>query len=256
MNKLEVKNISKTFNLTEKERKERNLKTSKKIAVSDVSFIAESGQIVGLIGPNGAGKTTTMRMLSSLIKPNSGEVLYNGENIQNNINIKKNISFMTSDLKLDPKSSANEMFDFFVDLYNIPKDIANKRRDELFEKFEITQYANTKISKLSQGMAQKVKIIISILHNPDFIIFDEPTNGLDVISARIIREYLLEMKKEGKCIILSTHLFDLAEKTCDRVIMIANGKVIADKELKDFIQDKDLEEAFYEIYTEIYKEEK
>ena len=249
MNILKVKNISKTFTLNEKERKERNQKESKKIAVADVSFEAHEGEIVGLIGPNGAGKTTTMRIISSLIKPNSGTVLFNEKDMFKDMEIKRKIAFMTSDLKLDPKSSANEMFDFFADLYNIPKNISQNRKDELFEKFGITTFANTKIAKLSQGMSQKVKIAISLLHDPDFIIFDEPTNGLDVVAARIVREYLLEMKAEGKCIILSTHLFDLAEKVCDRVVMIHNGKVIADDKLSNLTATKNLEDAFYDIYT-------
>lgn len=249
MNILKVENISKTFTLNEKERKERNQKESKKIAVADVSFEAHEGEIVGLIGPNGAGKTTTMRIISSLIKPNSGTVLFNEKDMFKDMEIKRKIAFMTSDLKLDPKSSANEMFDFFADLYNIPKNISQNRKDELFEKFGITTFANTKIAKLSQGMSQKVKIAISLLHDPDFIIFDEPTNGLDVVAARIVREYLLEMKAEGKCIILSTHLFDLAEKVCDRVVMIHNGKVIADDKLSNLTATKNLEDAFYDIYT-------
>ena len=254
MNTLEVKNISKTFTLNEKERKERGIKDTKKVAVASVSFEAHAGEIVGLIGPNGAGKTTTMRIISSLIKPDNGDVLFNGQSIFKDMEIKRKIAFMTSDLKLDPKSSANEMFDFFTDLYSIPKETAKKRKAELFEKLEISTFANTKIAKLSQGMSQKVKIAIAILHDPQFIIFDEPTNGLDVVASRIVREYLLEMKAAGKCIILSTHLFDLAEKVCDKVVMIHNGKVIADDKLSTLTANKNLEDAFYDIYTAENKE--
>lgn len=254
MNTLEVKNISKTFTLNEKERKERGIKDTKKVAVASVSFEAHEGEIVGLIGPNGAGKTTTMRIISSLIKPDNGDVLFNGQSIFKDMEIKRKIAFMTSDLKLDPKSSANEMFDFFTDLYSIPKETAKKRKAELFEKLEISTFANTKIAKLSQGMSQKVKIAIAILHDPQFIIFDEPTNGLDVVASRIVREYLLEMKAAGKCIILSTHLFDLAEKVCDKVVMIHNGKVIADNKLSTLTANKNLEDAFYDIYTAENKE--
>ena len=254
MNTLEVKNISKTFTLNEKERKERGIKDTKKVAVASVSFEAHEGEIVGLIGPNGAGKTTTMRIISSLIKPDNGDVLFNGQSIFKDMEIKRKIAFMTSDLKLDPKSSANEMFDFFTDLYSIPKETAKKRKVELFEKLEISTFANTKIAKLSQGMSQKVKIAIAILHDPQFIIFDEPTNGLDVVASRIVREYLLEMKAAGKCIILSTHLFDLAEKVCDKVVMIHNGKVIADDKLSTLTANKNLEDAFYDIYTAENKE--
>lgn len=255
MHVLRVKNLVKKFELTDKERKVLETKEKYKIAVDDVSFSVQSGEIVGLLGPNGAGKTTTMRMISSLINPNSGDVLFDDKSIFKDIEIKRQIAFMTSDLKLDPKSSANEMFDFFADLYNIPKQELNKRRTELFEKFGIDKFADTKIAKLSQGMSQKVKIAISLLHDPDFIIFDEPTNGLDVVASRIVREALLEMKAAGKCIILSTHLFDLAEKVCDRVVMIHKGKVIADDTIANLTSDKNLEDAFYEMYTRINKED-
>lgn len=255
MHVLHVKNLVKKFELTDKEKKVLETKEKYKIAVNDVSFSVQSGEIVGLLGPNGAGKTTTMRMISSLINPNSGDVLFDDKSIFKNVEIKRQIAFMTSDLKLDPKSSANEMFDFFADLYNIPKQELNKRRTELFEKFGIDKFADTKIAKLSQGMSQKVKIAISLLHDPDFIIFDEPTNGLDVVASRIVREALLEMKAAGKCIILSTHLFDLAEKVCDRVVMIHKGKVIADDTIEALTTDKSLEDTFYDMYTKINKED-
>lgn len=255
MHVLQVKNLVKKFDLTDKEKKVLETKEKYKIAVDDVSFSVQSGEIVGLLGPNGAGKTTTMRMISSLINPNSGDVLFDDKSIFKDIEIKRQIAFMTSDLKLDPKSSANEMFDFFADLYNIPKQELNKRRTELFEKFGIDKFADTKIAKLSQGMSQKVKIAISLLHDPDFIIFDEPTNGLDVVASRIVREALLEMKAAGKCIILSTHLFDLAERVCDRVVMIHKGKVIADDTIEALTADKSLEDTFYDMYTKINKED-
>lgn len=255
MHVLHVKNLVKKFELTDKEKKVLETKEKYKIAVADVSFSVQSGEIVGLLGPNGAGKTTTMRMISSLINPNSGDVLFDDKSIFKDIEIKRQIAFMTSDLKLDPKSSANEMFDFFADLYNIPKQELNKRRTELFEKFGIDKFADTKIAKLSQGMSQKVKIAISLLHDPDFIIFDEPTNGLDVVASRIVREALLEMKAAGKCIILSTHLFDLAERVCDRVVMIHKGKVIADDTIEALTAGKSLEDTFYDMYTKINKED-
>ena len=255
MSTLKVDGLVKRFEMTDQERKTLGVKDKYKTVVNNVSFEVHSGEIVGLLGPNGAGKTTTMRLISSLINPESGDVLFDDKSIFKDIDVRRRIAFMTSDLKLDPKSSANEMFLFFADLYNIPKSEMEKRKKELFEKFGIDGFADKKIAKLSQGMAQKVKIAISLLHNPDFIIFDEPTNGLDVVASRIVREALMEMKASGKCIILSTHLFDLAEKVCDRVVMIHKGNIIANDTLANLTKDKNLEDSFYDIYTEINKEE-
>jgi sodium transport system ATP-binding protein len=255
MSTLKVDGLVKRFEMTDQERKTLGVKDKYKTVVNNVSFEVHSGEIVGLLGPNGAGKTTTMRLISSLINPESGDVLFDDKSIFKDIDVRRRIAFMTSDLKLDPKSSANEMFLFFADLYNIPKSEMEKRKKELFEKFGIDGFADKKIAKLSQGMAQKVKIAISLLHNPDFIIFDEPTNGLDVVASRIVKESLMEMKASGKCIILSTHLFDLAEKVCDRVVMIHKGNIIANDTLANLTKDKNLEDSFYDIYTTISKEE-
>ena len=118
----------------------------------------------------------------------------------------------------------------------------------------MNSFADTKISKLSQGMRQKVSIAISVIHDPDFLIFDEPTNGLDIIASRDVRDFILRMKEEGKCIILSTHLFDLVEKICDRAAMIVNGKIVVNDTLANLTNGRSLEDSFYDIYREYTKE--
>lgn len=256
MGTLRVENLVKSFPLSEKQRKALDVKEKRKIAVNGISFTANSGEIFGILGPNGAGKTTTMRMLATLIKPDSGEIYYNDKSvIKSNADIRSEFSFLTTDLKLDTKSTANNMYDFFAELYHIPKDKAQKRKAELFESFGINSFADTKISKLSQGMRQKVSLVISVIHNPDFIILDEPTNGLDIIAAREVREFILKMKSEGKCIILSTHLFDLVEKVCDRAAMIIDGKLAIVDTLENLTQGKSLEDAFYEYYLKYTEQE-
>lgn len=256
MGTLRVENLVKSFPLSEKQRKALDVKEKRKIAVNGISFTANSGEIFGILGPNGAGKTTTMRMLATLIKPDSGEIYYNDKSvIKSNADIRSEFSFLTTDLKLDTKSTANNMYDFFAELYHIPKDKAQKRKAELFESFGINSFADTKISKLSQGMRQKVSLVISVIHNPDFIILDEPTNGLDIIAAREVREFILKMKSEGKCIILSTHLFDLVEKVCDRAAMIIDGKLAIVDTLENLTQGKSLEDSFYEYYLKYTEQE-
>lgn len=137
---------------------------------------------------------------------------------------------------------------FFAQLYHIPKEVAKKRKEELFESFGITSYADTKISKLSQGMRQKVSLVISVIHDPQFIIFDEPTNGLDIIAAKDVRDFILQMKEKGKCVIISTHLFDLVERVCDRAAVIIEGKIVVNDILENLRQGKSLEDAFYDFY--------
>lgn len=249
---LRAENLVKTFQISEKQRKALDIPERKKIAVNGISFTAHSGEVFGLLGPNGAGKTTTMRMLATLIKPDSGDVFYNDKSaVKNPTSIRSEFAFLTTDLKLDMKSTADEMFDFFAELYHIPSETAKKRKSELFENFGITSFADTKISKLSQGMRQKVSLVISVIHNPKFIIFDEPTNGLDIIAARDVRDFILEMKAEGKCVIISTHLFDLVERICDRAAVIIDGKIVENDTLENIMNGRSLEDAFYDIYTEV-----
>ncbi len=246
---LEAKNLVKTFTISEQQRKALDLDEKKKIAVNGISFIARSGEVFGLLGPNGAGKTTTMRMLATLIKPDSGDAMFNNISaVKSPEKVRASLAFLTADLKLDIKSTASSMYDFFAELYHIPKDKAMERKKELFDGFGINEFADTKISKLSQGQKQKVSLVISVIHDPQFIIFDEPTNGLDIIAARDVREFILRMKKEGKCVIISTHLFDLVEKVCDRAAMIIDGKIVIDDTLENLMQGRPLEDAFYDYY--------
>ena len=254
---LRAENLVKTFQISKAQQKKLDLQSNKKVAVNGISFETRSGEIFGILGPNGAGKTTTMRMLATLIKPDQGDVFYNDISaVKNPEKVRAKFAFLTTDLKLDMKSTANNMFDFFAELYHIPQKTARKRKEELFEGFGITSYADTKISKLSQGMRQKVSLVISVIHDPQFIIFDEPTNGLDIIAAKEVRDFILQMKEEGKCVIISTHLFDLVEKVCDRAAMIMDGKIVVCDTLENLKQGKSLEDAFYDFYTNYQLEEK
>ena len=251
MDTLRVDNIVKTFALSTAQQKSLGTGEKKKTAVGGISFTAKSGEVFGLLGPNGAGKTTTMRILATLIKPDSGDAFFNDISaVKQPEKVKSSLAFLTGDLKLDMKSTANQMFDFFSRLYHISAEDAGKRKEMLFERFGVNKFADTRISKLSQGQRQKVSLVISVLHDPSFIIFDEPTNGLDILAARDVRDFILNMKKEGKCVIISTHLFDLVEKVCDRAAMIIDGKIVVNDTLENLMQGKPLEDAFYDYYLQ------
>lgn len=244
-----VNSIKKTFRLTAKQRKINRTEERVKVAVNGLSFTAYRGEIYGLLGPNGAGKTTTLRMIASLIKADSGDALVDGISVvKEPAKVRSKLGFLTSELKLEDFFTPNYLYDYFSDLHGVDKEIAQKRKNELFTKFGVDSFKEVKIKDLSTGMKQKISLIISIVHDPDIIIFDEPTNGLDVLTAKVVTDFLLDLKAMGKTIILSTHIFSLVEKLCDRVGIIINGKMVISESYKDLVGDKTLEEVFFEIY--------
>ncbi len=248
---LQVFHLRKTFTLTRKQQKINKTSETKKVAVDDLSFNAYKGEIYGLLGPNGAGKTTTLRIISTLIKADEGDALVEGISVNKNPDgVRRKIGFLTSELKLEDFFTPNYLFDYFSSLHQIDKEKANKRKEYLFNKFGIENFKEVKVADLSTGMKQKVSIVISLVHDPDIIIFDEPTNGLDVITAKIVTDFLLDLKKEGKTIIISTHIFSLVEKLCDRVGIIFNGKMIRDDTLENLTKEKSLEDVFFELYKQ------
>lgn len=251
-----VNNLVKKFNITRKQQKIDKTTEKVKIAVNDLSFKAYKGEIYGLLGPNGAGKTTTLRMLATLIKPNSGDAIVDGKNIVTEPEeVRNKIGFMTSELKLEDYFTPNFLFDYFGELHHIDKEIVQERKKRLFEKFGIDKFAEVKVGDLSTGMKQKACLVISIVHDPNIIIFDEPTNGLDVITAKSVTDFLIEMRNEGKTILLSTHIFSLVEKLCDRVGIIIDGKMIKEGTLQELTTEKNIEEVFFDIYKEVKGEE-
>jgi sodium transport system ATP-binding protein len=248
-NVLVVKNLVKTFKLSAKQQKLERTNLKIKVAVNDLSFTVKKGEIYGLLGPNGAGKTTTLRMLATLIKPDSGDAEVLGNSVVNAPDkVRAKIGFLTSELKLEDFFTPNYLYDYFSALHGIDQGVSENRKRTLFRKFGIDQFAEVKVADLSTGMKQKVSLVISIVHNPDFIIFDEPTNGLDVITARTVTDFLLALKEAGKTIIISTHIFSLVERLCDSVGIIINGKMVADGDLKSVVGDSNLEDVFFDLY--------
>ena len=253
---LVIEHLYKTFTLSKKQQKLEGGNVRKKIAVNDLSFTARRGEIFGLLGPNGAGKTTTLRMISTLIRPDKGDIFVDGISaVSQPEEVRAKVGFLTSELKLEDFFTPNYLFNFFSDLHGIEPGIRDERKKRLFEKFGIDKFAEVKVANLSTGMKQKVSLVISIVHDPEFIIFDEPTNGLDVLTARTVTDFLLELKAEGKTILVSTHIFSLIEKICDRVGIIIDGQMVLCDTLKNLTEEMSLEDRFFYLYKERAGEE-
>lgn len=217
MNALEVKNLSKSF---------RTVK-----AVNNVSFAVPENSIFGLIGRNGAGKTTTIRMLMNIYQPDNGEIFLRGSKIGEEF--KSKVGYLPEERGLYKKMKVLETLLYFAELKGkSAKDISQKAMEYL-ERFDLKDRANSKIEDLSKGNQQKIQFITSILHDPEFLILDEPFSGLDPINTSLLTDIIIEMKKKGKVIILSTHLMDFAERLCDNIAMIDKGNIILNGRLNE-----------------------
>ena len=247
---LRTEGLKKTFKLSQKQQKLQNSKAKVITAVDNLSFEAYEGEIFGLLGPNGAGKTTTQRILATLIKADEGDAFIDGSSIRTDAEtVRAKIGFLTSELKLEDFFTPNYLFDFFARLHHIEPSISDRRKKELFGKFGVDEFAEVKIANLSTGMKQKASLVISIVHDPRIIIFDEPTNGLDVLTAKVVTDFLLELKEQGRTIIVSTHIFSLIEKLCDRVGIILSGKMSVCDTVENLTVEKSLEDLFFDVYS-------
>ncbi|MFO7636554.1 MAG: ABC transporter ATP-binding protein [Clostridia bacterium] len=247
-----VRNLRKTFRLSRKQQLLEGTKDRRKVAVADVSFQAEEGSIYGLLGPNGAGKTTTLRCISTLIKPEEGSITIHGLDVaRDDTEVRKIICLLTNELKLDPHFTANYLFGFFGRLYGMNEVNIQKRRDYLFGEFGIDEYAEVRIAEMSSGMKQKLSIAISLVHDPRVVIFDEPTNGLDILTARVVLDFLKTLKEQGKTVIISTHIMTVAEKLCDKIGLLIDGHLAMEGTLREILEQtgcKDLDDAFFQVF--------
>lgn len=238
-----VKDLKKEFKISKRQRKIQQCRTN--IALNGLSFEVNKGEIYALLGTNGAGKTTTLRILSTLLKPDDGKCYIDGVNVSEEPDkIRSKIGFLTSELKLDGFFTPNYLYDFFSDLYGVKSELRIVRKKELFNTLGIDKFAEVKVSNLSTGMKQRVAIAISLVHDPDIIIYDEPTNGLDIVSSKMVIDYLKELKTNGKTIIISTHIFEVVEKVADRVGIVINGKLEYEDSISRIKKEKSLEDVF------------
>ena len=258
---LRVENITKIYKLSKKQMRLENTKDPRKVAVNNVSFEVHPGEIFGLLGPNGAGKTTTLRCISTLIKPDEGDIFIGKERISvvhDDDKARGHFSFLTSELKLEDHFTPNYLFNFFGSLYGLAEDQIEKHKEKLFSIFGINDFREIKVKQLSTGMKQKTSIAISLVNDPEIVIFDEPTNGLDVLTAKTVTDYLETLRDEGKTVIISTHIMSVAAKLCDRIGVIIDGKLRKIGTLQQILDDtktNDLDDAFFIIYKEAHEAE-
>ena len=249
MKTLSAQGLRKTFRLNAKQRREQKDGAKSIVAVDDVSLSLRAGEIYGLLGPNGAGKTTTLRMMATLIKPEAGTILADGKDIAKDLtDYRKRIGFLTSELKLDDFFSPDYTFSYMGRLYGMTEEKIRERKELLFRQFGIMDFKDTKIHDLSTGMKQKASLAVSLAHDPEIVIFDEPTNGLDIVASKEVEDYLLNLKAQGKIILVSTHIFSLVEKLCDRVGIIIRGRMVLENALQDITREKSLEDVFFDLY--------
>lgn len=249
---IEVIDLKKVYKLSKKDRQKEKTSQKEKTAVDGISFRIREGEIFGLLGPNGAGKTTALRCISTLIKPTEGTIRVEGfDVVESGRQVRSSLCFLTNELKLDTHFTPSYTMEFFGKLHGLDSEIIKRRKEELFTRFGINEFQNVMIGELSTGMNQKLSIAVSLIHDPKIIIFDEPTNGLDIITAKGVMDYLMEMKRKGKTIIISTHIMHVAEKLCDRLAIIIDGKIAAEGTVESICEKtggKDLEDAFFSIY--------
>lgn len=217
-------------------------------AVDGVSFTAPDGQITGLLGPNGAGKTTVLRMITGLITPQTGTVTVDGLDVREDANEVRRVLGMQGDAGgVYPRLTAREQLRYFGRFYPLSTSELEQRIDSVIDMLNMHDIADRRAEGFSRGQRQKIIIGRSLIHNPPNIIMDEPTNGLDVMAVRDTRETIRKFREQGRCVLFSTHYMDEADRLCDNVAIIVNGKIIAvgsPSELKAQTQQTTLEDAF------------
>ncbi len=253
---IDVVSISKEFKRAETKKKLIMRKASDAVfkAVDNVSFQCKPGRVFTLLGPNGAGKTTALRMLAGMLNPTRGSVSIAGHNIAEDPQAAKSkLGFLTGATGLYDRLNPRETLKYFAELNGVPKSKISGRVDELIDKLEIGEFADRRCGKLSMGQKQRVSIARALIHDPEVIIFDEPTNGLDVLTSRTIIKWIRECKSAGKTVVFSTHIMGEVSLLSDDLAVMHNGKLCYCNTFEQFKQDYgdiSLEDAFIQILEE------
>ena len=235
---IKFENVTKVYNKTVR-------------AVDDISFSVKGGEIVGFIGPNGSGKTTTMKMLTGIIKADVGKITVNGFNVRKDpIKAKESIGYIADSPDMFLRLKGTEFLDLIGDIYRVPTDKRQERIQEFAKRFELTEALSSPIMSYSHGMRQKIMVIAALLHDPPVWILDEPMVGLDPKSAFELKQMMREHAKNGNAVFFSTHVLEVAEKLCDRVIIIKKGHILYDgtlEKLESTNKNESLEKIFLEL---------
>ncbi len=253
---IEVKELSKRFKLSRQQKREmeRGFTGSTIDAVAGVSFKCQPGRVFSLVGPNGAGKTTILRIIATMLQPSSGSVSVAGyDTVREASQVRANLGFLTGTTGLYGRLTPLELIKYYADLNRIDKSAFEKRRDEIFHRLGIDEFAKRRIAKLSSGMRQKVSIARTVIHDPDVVVFDEPTAGLDVITAKEIIKLIRDFRNAGKTVIFSTHIMSEVSLLSDDLAIIHEGKLLYDGTYEDFsksMKSRSLEDEFIRLVEE------
>jgi sodium transport system ATP-binding protein len=246
---IETRGLTKVF---------RDKKRGEIRAVDNVSFVCKPGQIYGLLGANGAGKTTTLRMLATILEPTDGTAVVCGHDVVDDPQqVRANVGFLSAATALYPRLTAQEMVEYFGRLNGLDDATLKKRVDDIFNRLDMNSFRDRRCDKLSTGMKQKTSIARTLIHDPQVMIFDEPTIGLDIMTARTIIGFIRECRERSKTVIFSTHVMSEVEKLCDTIGIIQSGKLLAEgslEELRERYNEADLEEIFVKIVAPLYVE--
>ena len=222
-----------------------------KVAVQEVSFSARDGEITGLLGPNGAGKTTTLRMLYTLLKPDRGRISVDGVDAAlQPLEVRRRLGVLPDARGLYKRLTARENISYFAQLHGMDESLIRQRTDALIATLAMHDIAERRVEGFSQGERVKTAIARALVHDPRHIVLDEPSNGLDVIATRSLRDFLRQLKADGRCVLFSTHIMQEVAALCDRIVIIAGGRVVADgspEALREQAGERSLEEAFVKI---------
>lgn len=249
---IEAENLCKEFQRSVRQGKK--MKKESFLAVDHVSLKAREGEIIGILGPNGAGKTTLLRMLGMLMTPDHGKIRLtdgNGNEISDRTGKKAAIGYLSGNTKLYPRFSIREYLRFLGELYGYSREQIESRTEEIFRVLDMGSFGDNRIEKLSTGQTQRASIARCLMADPGLYILDEPTLGLDILSADAIIEFMKSQKERGKTVLYSTHYLEEAQILCDRIYMICAGKIVAEGtpvELMEQTGTENLRGAFHQIY--------
>ena len=241
MSKVELQNITKIYDKTIK-------------ALDDISFTVNDGEFFVLLGPTGAGKTTTLRMIAGMLTPSKGTAFIDSIDVRKDKQtVKSKIGYMTNNTSLYDRLSVVETIKFFAELNQIPEDIYMPRAEKLFHQLDMTKYLSKRIADLSTGMKQKTSIVRTLIHDPDLVVLDEPTTGVDVTGQSVIIDLIRTIKDSGKTLIFSTHQLNEVRDIADHIVVMKSGEKIFDGNNQAF-QALDSNKNFTEIFMELVNE--
>lgn len=257
-----VKDLWKTFKLSRQQKRETKTAPGQRgdgrvDAVAGVNFTCRPGRIFSLLGPNGAGKTTALRMIATLLKPTSGSIEVAGiDAVKHPQEVRRRLGFLTGTTKLYDRLTPAELVKYYADLHGMEKGAFETRKDELFTRLDMHDFARKRIGKLSTGMRQKVSIVRTMIHDPEILVFDEPTVGLDVVTSKNIIELIRGCKQQGKTVIFSTHIMGEVSLLSDDMAIIHGGRLVFNGTHAEFVagmQRESIEEEFIRLLEDAPK---